>query len=57
MASSASETLVLSAENIIIAYQNEPTLWNINLNATEEEKELAPLLLLNDFVAQNCACA
>jgi len=28
-------------ENIINLIQNEPSIWNTNLNASEEEKELA----------------
>jgi len=28
-------------ENIINLIQNEPTIWDTNLNASEEEKELA----------------
>ena len=30
-----------SNEDVINAYQNEPSLWNLEVNATEEEKELA----------------
>jgi len=33
--------LTLSNENLINVYQNEPELWNAELNATEEAKELA----------------
>jgi len=31
--------IVLSAENIIDAYQNEHVLWNPELNGSEEAKE------------------
>ena len=31
--------IVLSAENIIDAYQNEDVLWNPELNGSEEAKE------------------
>ena len=31
--------IVLSAENIIDAYQNEQVLWNPELNGSEEAKE------------------
>ena len=33
--------LQFSNENVINVFQNEPVLWNTELNATEEEKELA----------------
>jgi len=31
----------LSTESLIEAYQNEPSLWDINMNGSEEDKELA----------------
>ena len=31
----------LRTASLIDAYQNEPSLWDINMNASEEDKELA----------------
>jgi hypothetical protein len=41
MASESGCNLFFSAENVINSYQNEPVLWNSELNSSEEEKELA----------------
>jgi len=38
---SASKFVRLSTASLIDGYQNEPSLWNVNMNASEEEKELA----------------
>jgi hypothetical protein len=35
------EILLYSTENLINSYQNEQVLWNVELNATEEAKDLA----------------
>jgi hypothetical protein len=41
MASESGCNLLFSAENIINSYQNEPVLWNSELNASEGDKEVA----------------
>ena len=33
--------VIIRTENLINAVQNEPSIWNTELNASEEEKELA----------------
>ena len=33
--------VIIWTENLINAVQNEPSIWNTELNASEEEKELA----------------
>ena len=38
---SANNVVQLSTASLIDGYQNEPCLWDVNLNANEEEKELA----------------
>jgi hypothetical protein len=49
MAESAPKILIFSTENVINAYYNEPILWNSELNATEEAKELAWCRLGDQF--------
>ena len=36
----SADIMLLTNENIINAYQNEPTLWDTCLNADEGQKEL-----------------
>jgi hypothetical protein len=45
----ASKKFFFSNENVINAYHNEPVLWNTELNATEEAKELAWRRLSDQF--------
>ena len=33
--------LIFNSANLIHIIQNEPSIWNSSLNATEEDKELA----------------
>jgi len=40
----------LSTASLIDAYQNKPSLWDINLNACEEDKELAWARLSTMFI-------
>jgi hypothetical protein len=35
------KNMALSCETLIDAVQNEPAIWNTQLNSNEEEKELA----------------
>ena len=35
-----STDVIIKTENLINAVQNEPSIWNIDLNSSEEEKEL-----------------
>jgi len=41
--------LQFSTENVINVFQNEPVLWNSDLNASEEDKELAWCRLCDVF--------
>ena len=36
-----STDFIIKTENLINAVQNEPSIWNSELNSSEEEKELA----------------
>jgi len=36
-----STDVIIKTENLINAVQNEPSIWNSELNSSEEEKELA----------------
>jgi len=37
----SSDFIQLSTGALIDAYHNEPSLWDVNLNASEEQKQLA----------------
>ena len=43
------DIMLLNNENIINAYQNEPTLWDTCLNADESQNELAWQRLVAQF--------
>ena len=36
-----SADVIIKTENLINAVQNEPSIWNSELNSSEEDKELA----------------
>jgi len=55
MAASAS-LQVLTASNLIDAVHNEPILWNSNLEATEDDKELAWARIADIFGLNNGLC-
>ena len=41
--------VLVNTEMLINAYQNEPALWNFELNASEDERELAWQRIIDQF--------
>ena len=56
MAVSAALQQVLTASNLIDAVHNEPLLWNINMEASEDDKELAWSRIADSFGLSNGLC-